>query len=212
MRKIFLGILLCSCCLAGCNQDTQAQAAGDGSLGSSRTQSSAPSDKENVNAQTEKRSENKEAGGSMKNHKKRYGQMSTQAVFISLKVKNRENGEQAEIVLDNSDWLRYADKIGIPTEPVSEYTQYMLDHEKDVFELPGDVYAKLSVFKCAEPFADGGLSLDQVLEKYGEEDAPDRYWIKDRKVGGDRAFIKYMLDKDCFVYRDCESGEFIVRK
>ena len=149
----------------------------------------------------------------MKNHKKRYGQMSTQAVFISLSVKNRDTGETADIVLDNSDWLRYADKIGIPTEPIAEYTQYMLAHEGDVFELPADVYEKLSVYKCEKSFDDGGMSLDQILEKFGkEDDAPDRYWIKDRKVGADRSFIKYLLDKDCFVYRDCESGEYMVRK
>ena len=191
-RELSVAILLLCLCLGGCKESATSNSGK--SQNTSNLQNSGSEESKIVN----------------KNHRRRYGRMSTEAVFTLLKIKDQATGRDMEIVIDNSDWMPYAGKIGIALEPIETYRQYMLEHEAEPFIFPSELYKRLEKYQVAQGDPNlANLSNEEILQSYFEK-FDGSYVAKEVGLRGNRPFIRTRLERDFFVTIDCESGMLTV--
>lgn len=142
---------------------------------------------------------------------RRYKGFQTETIFLLLQVQDAQSGQRMEIMTTNNSWLsEVAPQLGIPTEPVSAYREYMTAHDQEPFVVPSELYRELSSSKAPQvPASISKLSDEAIIEKYFEE--LERHYIPRREyLRPDPAVICSLLKRGFLVTIGCESGALTV--
>lgn len=142
---------------------------------------------------------------------RRYTRPSTEVNFILVTIQKKSTGEQAVVVIDNTDWITYCAKMGIPVQPHEKYVEYMTEHGNEPFVMEDVAYDKLSRMAAAEPSAElRAMSREDIAKKYFREFERD-YTLADSELCGDASFLRLLLEKGFIVKIGCESGVMFIR-
>ncbi|MGM9992621.1 MAG: hypothetical protein ACI376_07245 [Candidatus Bruticola sp.] len=205
MKRIVLGALVCLLISGGCKADSKV---GSAYLGAEPEVNSALQESNNNALISQSQSEVRKTVA--KNpRQRRYGQRSTQVTFLLLTIKNADTHEQVRAIIDNNLWLEHAAELNIPTQ-FPDYAEYMAAHDQDAFVLPSRLFEK---------FKAGAFEEDSKLQILSDQDILDRYFheigrsfvAKELDARSNRALIGNLLERNFFVFIDCESGALTVK-
>jgi len=145
---------------------------------------------------------------------RRFGEFSSAGSFVMVKIKNADREEECSIVCENTDWYLFISALKEYSFSSDEdYTDYMIAHYDEVFELSSDKYEEMKNSYEApslhefEEAKKAGISFvaDTYLKKgqYG-------YFIRDKKLEHNRSLLRMLLEMGLVVRRECESGNIYV--
>lgn len=155
---------------------------------------------------------------------RRYGQFSTAGAFVLVRVRNKANGEEADVVCENTQWflVLYRDE-SYATKNENEYLSFMLNHDGECFEISDNAFCELSKHGTAlatseyEVVKQKGLKcvvgtyFTKLYWNAPANTGPYAYFVTDqRKLAHDRSFIRMLLEMGVVVRRECESGQIYV--
>lgn len=136
-----------------------------------------------------------------------------------MNVENRDSGEQAALVIDNTEW--YMSLLDLKEHFIftkEDYIRFMLEKHDTVFQLPGDLFNELKKgYEAPPPLEfendrEQGLAYlaDRYLQKFSWSPGGDHAWLVKTELQGNRSFLRLLLEMGLVVRRDCESGRIYV--
>jgi len=151
--------------------------------------------------------------------RRRYSVFSTTSSYVTVNVENRDSGEQAALVIDNTEW--YMSLLDLKEHFIftkQDYIRFMTEKHDTVFQLPGDLFSQLKKSYEAPPPLEfekdreqGLVHLaDRYLQKFSWSPGGDHAWLVKPELQGNRSFLRFLLEMGLVVRRDCESGRIYV--